>query len=108
MHSQLRSAPSHQRENDQDPIDLSQYHVLRPTPKMATRSNGLPTTSTTTAATASALRTVPILTSSITEPTHTIYSNAVPSSSTTTTTKLISSEETTIRSSFVIERERRD
>ncbi|CAF1047092.1 unnamed protein product [Rotaria sordida] len=76
MHSQLRSAP-HGRESTQGPIDLSLYRVPRQTPKMAARS-----TSTTT----TALRTIPTITPLATPSTHTIYSNAVPSSFTSSKT----------------------
>jgi hypothetical protein len=88
MHSQLRSAPN-RRESTQGPIDLSLYRIPRPTPKMTTRS-----TSTTTSTT---LRTIPIITSLVTTPTHTVYSNAVPSSSSSsqTATSTINHEQNT-------------
>jgi hypothetical protein len=76
MHSQLRSAPN-RRESTQGPIDLSLYRIPRQTPKMTTRS-----TSTTT----TPLRTIPTITSLVTTPTHTVYSNAVPSSSSSSQT----------------------
>jgi hypothetical protein len=71
MHSQLRSAPN-RREHAQGPIDLTLYRTSQQTPKMTTRSTS--TTSTT-------VRPIPIITPLVTTPTHTVYSNAVPSSS---------------------------
>jgi hypothetical protein len=71
MHSQLRSAPN-RRESTQGPIDLSLYRMPQQTPKMTTRS---------TSTTSTPLRSIPIITSLVTTPTHTIYSNATPSSS---------------------------
>jgi hypothetical protein len=77
MHSQLRSAPPNRREPTQGPIDLSQFRIPRQTPKMTTRS---------TSTTSTAVRTIPIITPLVTTSTHTIYSNAVPSSSTSAQT----------------------
>lgn len=72
MHSQLRSAPN-RRESTQGPIDLSLYRTSQQPPKMTTRSTS--TTSTT-------IRPIPTITPLAITPTHTIYSNAIPSSST--------------------------
>lgn len=87
MHSQLRSAPN-RRESTQGPIDLSLYRTSQQTPKMTTRS---------TSTTGTTLRPVPITTSLVTTSTHTIYSNAVPSSSTSSkmATSTINHERTT-------------
>jgi hypothetical protein len=74
MHSQLRSAPNRRESSQGGPIDLSLYRTSQQTPKMTTRS-----TSTTTATT---LRSAPIITPLVNTPTHTIYSNSIPSSST--------------------------
>ncbi len=79
MHSQLRTAPN-RRDTNQGPIDLSLYRTSQQTPKMTTRS-----TSTTT----TTLRPVPIITPLATTATHTIYSNAVPSSSFSSTSSQI-------------------
>jgi len=73
MHSQLRSAPN-RRESTQGPIDLSLYRTSQQTPKMTTRSTS--TTSTT-------IRSIPIGTSLVATPNHTMYSNSIPSSSST-------------------------
>ncbi len=72
MHSQLRTAPHRREPNPGGPIDLSLYRTSQPTTKITTRS-----TSTTT----TPLRPVPIITPLATASTHTIYSNAIPSSS---------------------------
>lgn len=75
MHSQLRSAAANRREPSQGgPIDLSLYRTSQSTPKMMTRS-----TSTSTANTA--FRPICIIPPVGNTTTHTIYSNAVPSSS---------------------------
>ncbi|CAF1408178.1 unnamed protein product [Rotaria sp. Silwood1] len=76
MHSQLRSAPNG-RESTQGPIDLSLYRLPRQPPKMAARSTSTANT---------ALRTIPTITPLANPPTHTIYSNAVPSSFTSSKT----------------------
>ncbi|CAF3219111.1 unnamed protein product [Rotaria sp. Silwood2] len=84
MHSQLRSAPNG-RESTHGPIDLSLYRVPRPAPKMAARSTSTATT---------ALRTVTPL---VTPPTHTIYSNAVPSFTSSKTATSINNQEQNIK-----------
>jgi hypothetical protein len=78
MHSQLRSAPDRRETSQGGPIDLSLYRTTQQTPKMTTRSTSISTNTTTTT-----LRPIPIVASLATAPTHTIYSNAIPSSSST-------------------------
>lgn len=75
MHSQLRSAPNRRESSSQgSPIDLSLYRNNQSTAKMMTRS-------TTTTNTNPPFRPICIIPPVGNPTTHTIYSNAVPSSS---------------------------
>lgn len=87
MHSQLRSAANRRESSQGSPIDLSLYRNNQSTAKMMTRS-----TSTTNAN--PSFRPICIIPPVGNPSTHTIYSNAVPSSSSSSMSSSCASSQT--------------